>query len=210
MTGSRGGLIALVVGSLVFVAAWNFKKVLLYSAFGALAAAALWLKGPQVFRERAESLTSLEEDYNATSVVGRTAIWKRGIGYTVSNPLTGVGLQNFAVAEGRFFEREGMAARWFTAHNSYVQAFAELGIPGGLIFLSLLGTGFRRGVRLWRQPPREQPQTALWRPEFLAAVTSFSVSGFFLSHAYAFMLWTLLGYISLADRVRRTELGLRV
>src|SRR5678815_3555338 len=84
-----------------------------------------------------------ESDYNRTDETGRVQIWKRGIGYMLSNPLLGVGAGNFPAAEGLlspFAQRQqfGVGVRWSAAHNTLVQVGAELGVVGLVLFVALV------------------------------------------------------------------------
>lgn len=194
-TSSRGGILAVLAGIIVFALGQRWTRTMWLAPFLAVGMVVFWARAPQSFRDRAISILSYEEDYNMTSTVGRKEIWKRGIQHMMNHPITGVGLENFAEAEGLSFQEEGFVAKWFTAHNAYIQAGAELGIPGGLILLSMLWLAGRRAFSLWR------PRSALHHPGLFAALAAFCTSAFFLSHAYAYLLFGLLALIAFADRV---------
>jgi O-antigen ligase len=144
------------------------------------------------------SITNLEDDYNTTAETGRKAVWRRGRGYIREKPLLGVGLGNFPIAEGQALEAANSRGKWSAAHNAYVQAFAELGLPGGTLLIliivsgSVVGVRFARGVRFGDE--------IVTRPEYIASVASYSVSAIFLSHAYFSPYFALVGLIALADR----------
>ncbi|MGH7926743.1 MAG: O-antigen ligase family protein, partial [Candidatus Binatia bacterium] len=137
-TGSRGaflGLIAVGIGLLVMLKSVPVAKRL---AFVAVTAVALAFFAPAGYWEQMKTLTSPKEDYNWTSPTGRREVFKRGVNYTVRHPLTGLGIENFARAEGTLSDRAIAQARdpslpgikWSAPHNSFLQAAAELGIPG--------------------------------------------------------------------------------
>jgi O-antigen ligase len=202
-TGSRGGTLALAVGALLFTLGFPGKRKFL--ALGALCVASLvgWQFAPSTFRDRMQSLTTVEEDYNYTSYAGRKQIWARGRGYIKQHPAFGVGVGNFPIAEGDYAASIGRPAKWSEPHNAYLQAFAELGLFGGGLFVALLITSARRAWRMWystRLLPAE------WhRPEFLSAICAFAASGYFLSHAYFYPLFAICAMIALADRARVLE-----
>lgn len=196
-TGSRGGFVALLVGLLVLTAGLRMSRATVVIALVAIAAPTVWQTAPPVFKERIASLTNLESDYNMTEESGRKGTWTRGLGYALSHPITGVGLSNFSVAEGERLKSLGRVGAWHTAHNTYVQAFAELGFPGGLLLLALLGHSFGIARRMWRSQK-------LHRPEYLAALAAFCSAAFFLSHAYAYHLFAILGLIVHAGHVLAT------
>lgn len=199
-TGSRGGALALVASSMVYlIRQRTIVKVTLGGTF-VLGALVVWHSGPPVLRERLELLRSDEPDYNYTAYTGRKQIWSRAAEYFRQKPITGVGYDNFNIAEGTRLTAMGRVGKWSAPHNSYVQAFVELGAIGGALFIALLATSGWRAVRLFRQLD-EVSYGVGSRPEYLAALSAFIVSGYFLSHAYAWPLFGLLGLIALADRV---------
>ena len=200
-TGSRGGLVGIAAGTLTLFAGLRASRIFVLGVILATAVPIFWAKAPPVFKERVASMTTLGEDYNLTEDYGRIATWRRGIGYTFSHPITGVGMENFSVAEGVRFMRLKVAAPWHTAHNTYIQAFAELGFPGGIVLMILLFYAFRTGARFWRVSPAEERAGIPDRPEYLSAMMAFATAGFFLSHAYTFLLFGLLALFAHADRV---------
>lgn len=207
-TASRGGLLALAVGTIVLLAALSLSRTLVVLVIVALSGGILWEKGPPVFRERAATLLSLEQDYNVTEQTGRFQIWRRGIDYVLERPVTGVGMNNFRIAEGAYLARNSMPGRWSTAHNAYVQAFAELGLVGGCLLLTMLRLGVRQASSLWRpQSWRHRNGASLHRPELLGALLAFCTSAMFLSHAYSYLLFAILALIAFAARVARIEAG---
>jgi O-antigen ligase len=149
------------------------------------------------------SLTNLDQDYNNTEPTGRKAVWERGRGYIRQNPLVGVGVGNFPIAEGQTLDEAQQHGKWSTAHNAYIQAYAELGLPGGTILVVLLVSGAIIGVR-YARGVRFGDETVT-RPEYIASVASYAVSGIFLSHAYFSPMFALLGLLALADRVAEVE-----
>lgn len=196
-TGSRGGTLALVAGALVFVLGMRGGARLGYLLLMLAVGYSAWQWGPEDYRARMISLVKGEEDYNQTHYTGREQIWERGRMYWRENPILGVGAGNFPMAEGRQLELQGLTGKWSVAHNSYIQAFAELGTPGGLIFVALLLAGIRASAPLWR-PRRGTPVEH--RPEYLAALLAAMVGGYFLSHSYAFHMMLTLALATLAGR----------
>src|SRR5258708_30859415 len=108
--------------------------------------------------------------------------------YMAQNPVLGVGAMNFQVAEGTISpmgrrQEYGVGVRWGAAHNTFVQVGAELGIPGLLLFVGLLGSAF---VSLRRVAP-DAARVASQRPvarlaqSLMAAMGGVAGGGFFLS-----------------------------
>jgi O-antigen ligase len=157
-----------------------------------------------------ERITSIADsgDYNMNSPRGRWNIWKRGLGYAATHPLTGVGIANFSTAEGHLSDeaaaRGGSGWKWSTAHNSYLQALAELGFAGGIIFFLLIGRTAKTLIT-WRAPPRPggqaDPLVDLLPPFLGMSFAGYAVSGFFLSFAYTDCAYYLLA-LALATLMR--------
>jgi O-antigen ligase len=207
-SGSRGGMLGLVAGATVYVLGMRGSRRITALALLAVVAAGLWSFSPS-FKNRMSTLTNLEDDYNTYHEYGRKAVWKRGRQYMRDNPVIGVGAGNFPIAEGEYFGLTyagSRGAKWSNAHNAYVQAFAELGVIGGSIFVAILLYGVRQSYRPWRGL---RLRTGEWmhRPELLASLCAFMVSAIFLSHAYFMPMVATVGMIALADRVR--ALGMR-
>jgi O-antigen ligase len=137
-TGSRGGFIALgiVFAYLLFskrVLSTAKKVFLLMALFGILA-----YQIDKLPVERYTTIIDLNQDYNIKSEFGRLSLWKRALEFSLSNPLTGVGVGCYSFALGYTREAEGILPRWQTAHSSYFLIAAEMGIPGILIFIYIL------------------------------------------------------------------------
>lgn len=204
-TSSRGGILALLAGALVFSLGFSVGRSMLIVLALTLLGIVAWNTATPEFRERMGTLTNLEQDYNTTDDSGRKAVWKRGRQYIRDNPFLGVGAGNFPIAEGGTLTDQGRTGKWNAAHNAYIQAFAELGVVGGSLFVGILLAAFVRAASIWRArtvPARSPP---LHRPELLAALLSFCAAAVFLSHAYFLPAFTLFGLIALADRVRTAE-----
>lgn len=204
-TGSRGGALALLVGAIVFLLASRGSRRFLYIALFPLAGSGIWMVAPPEFKQRMVDLAEGKEDYNYTEFSGRKAVWARARVYIARNPITGVGIANFPIMDGEFIKEIGRSGKWSAAHNSYYQSTAELGIPGGLLFILMLLLAAHRGWRLrtgFRHPTTGRTEDS---PEYVAAICAFATSGLFLSHAYFYFLYGLLGLIAYAWRVSQAE-----
>ncbi|HSA57279.1 MAG TPA: O-antigen ligase family protein [Gemmatimonadaceae bacterium] len=193
-TGSRGGTLAFAASALTLclVLPWRFRA--LASFLLIVGVPVVWAVAPPTFRNRVKSLTSLESDYNSYDFFGRKELWKRGIGYAVRNPITGVGLGNFDTAEGETLRALGQGGKWSAAHSAYIQVFAELGFVGGFFWTLLLARAAQIFARLARRRGR---------PEYIAALAGWAMGAVFLSHAY---FWAFFGLIALAALAWQVEL----
>jgi O-antigen ligase len=124
-------------------------------------------------------------------------------------PVTGIGISNFPRAEGTISDKarnwtpSEAGIRWSAAHNSHIEAGAELGIPGLLLWLSMLVGGVAGPLRLRRRLPRawrhgEQDQRFIYAATCYLPISmlGFIVSSTFVSFAYLDPVYVLLAFVS--------------
>jgi hypothetical protein len=227
ISASRGGLVGLVaVGAAMLVL---LKHIPFRVRFGSvlLVAAGLFLTAPDDYWESMRSILSPTEDYNWTDTYGRREVARRGMGYMLSHPLTGIGVGNFGRAEGDMAEQArdvwgSGRIKWSAAHNSFMEAGAEMGIFGFLLFCSLVFGGIVAMHRLRRRLPRSwargDPESRFLYdvPLFLEiALVAFATCGSFLSFAYREPVYVLAAlmvglYASLETRKKRVPRPVRM
>lgn len=221
---SRGGFFGLVMVGLVLFGL--LKRVSLPKRVGLVGALALTLlvTAPEGYWNRMETtVASPTEDYNWNETYGRRMIWKRGLGYMTSNPLTGLGISNFGRAEGTYApalenidpSEIGSQVKWAASHNSFIQVGAETGVAGLVLFCLLVFGGMISMFRLHRRLPERwargdsEVRFLYYLTRYLpASFVGFAVSGFFLSYAYLDPVYVLGAFVagtyaSVASRVRR-------
>jgi O-antigen ligase len=198
-TGSRGGLLGMgaMLAALVLLAPPRQRTRLFGAGFVAALAFLFAVQSNPALRARFGS--TFEKDYNRTATNGRVELWKRGMHYMVTHPVTGVGINNFSVAElgigTELKKQQGITdRRMFTAHNSFVQVGAELGFPGLLAFLAVLATSARGLWRIRRRAVRDRESARVLDEAALASavitsIVGLTVGGFFLSLAYSPMTY---------------------
>jgi O-antigen ligase len=214
-SGSRGGFIGFVAaaaGALVLVnsIAASRRMVLLGATLAALAAGA-----PPGYWKQMGTILQPSDDYNFSSVDGRKALMMRGLFYLERYPVFGLGIDNFAKAECSISPKiktiGNNAVRCRAPHNSYVQAAAELGIPGMIAWVSLVIGGILAPLRMRRRLPRAwtsgtDAQRFIYGATtfFPIAMIGFAVTALFVSFAYmdtVYLLSALLGGLYVAARV---------
>jgi O-antigen ligase len=126
------------------------------------------------------------------STESRAAFLVAGLNMGARNPVTGVGFGNFpkqwqSYSIGTIFE-SGI----HTAHNSWILAFAETGLPGLFLLIGLFITTLLRAVKV-------HPS----HPELVSAIVGYGVAMTFLSHTYAFYPYVLFALILAAAKIRR-------
>jgi O-antigen ligase len=203
-SGSRGGFLAFLAVGVFLLVKHKGIPVRLRVGSVILAVVVMSAFGTAQYWTLMQSILHPETDYNwsGNSDRGRMEIWKRGIGYMLSHPLTGVGPDDFEYAEGQSqFNQDRLAQGrgWAYAapHNSFVQIGAELGVTGLLLFVAILYSLFRymnqaaKAIRA-RAGPGANDRVAMAMAVF-GSLLAYMIAGFFLSQGYAAMLYGLLG-----------------
>ena len=196
-SGSRGafiGLVALLVSLLLLVKQVSVVSRLIIAI---VVVAGVAVASPPGYWRQMGTILRPTEDYNWNVPGGRKAIWLRGLGYMKSYPVFGVGIGNFGRAEATISDRArnwspGQAGiKWTAPHNSFVEAGAELGVPGLVLWSSLVFGGIVAMRRLRRRLPRRWA-TGTPDERFLYLATTyipvslvgFGFSAFFVSFAF--------------------------
>ena len=201
LTGSRGGAIGLAV-VLIAMTAYpldlaksgelkQFAPARMLVRWGLIAAmgVVVWGHLPSDSQERLLTLLDLRHDYNADPDLNasRTVIWRRDVILALERPI-GYGMGSASAVDGL------NGGQYFTAHNSLVQAFVELGALGLFFFLATYYVTWRelgRITTLGRDAgkDRQSARLALYARAFRIALAGNLCAGFFLSQAYSASLW---------------------
>jgi O-Antigen ligase len=180
-TQSRGGqLVFLTVLAIYFVRRLGVRRGL---AIGVVLALPLLLFGG---REGGE-----------VSTMERLECWWVGLHLVQASPGFGVGF-------AQFNEHHNL-----TAHNSFILAAAELGLPGMLLWTSIIYLSVKIPIQALRA--HLPPVSRSWAIALLASTAGLAVGSFFLSYAYKDVLWIYVGLTGvLYHAIRRHEPGFRV
>ena len=199
LTGSRGGVLAAVVGIVVIMLCGGSTRraVGLVVVVGLAVAVAL-----------RQAPASLEDRLVETSSTGRTDIWQLGLDTCPTYCVHGSGFGSFpAVYEEEFRtnpEGGGFRTAGFRAHNIWLQALIETGVTGLLLLL----LAFAATVRDVRKLPRED------RGPPLGALLALAVASSLISNLTFKYFWLVLMYaavvVSAADHTRRESMAERV
>lgn len=172
-TGSRGGQLTFgaVLGA-YFIKKYGWKKGVLVGA--AMALPLILLGG----RSGHDADASTHERLNCSA---------EGIKMSILYPFTGVGYSQFT-------EHHPL-----TAHNAYVLAAGELGLPGVFFFGAILYLAVRIPLAVLRFEMAESPDARVIKAlamAILATSAGAMVGIFFLSWTYHYVLWIHLGLVS--------------
>lgn len=207
-TGSRGAFVGLVVVGLALLVMLRTVSVAKRVGFVVVTVVALAIAAPPGYWEQMHTLVNPTRDYNWDAVDGRRAVATRGLDYMMGRPVFGLGINNFWRAECFTSEKvrnhvPGTGIRCTPPHNSFVEAGAETGIPGLVLWSSLVFGGIIAMVRLRRRMPAawingDPEQRFLYLvPLYLAlAMIGFAVASFFVSFAWLDMVYMLAAFMA--------------
>ena len=135
------------------------------------------------------------DQFAADSARHRFDILKTGLHIAASHPVLGVGIGGYSEANARYAPQLGER----DAHNTYVSLAAEMGFPGLLLWLGLVGSVLAQ-VRRRRAHLEADDRTiqVLWIER---AVIGFLVAGFFASYADLTMFYLFLGILWAASNM---------
>jgi putative inorganic carbon (HCO3(-)) transporter len=196
VTYSRGGFLGLL--GMALVLAWKlgrrhrlavvFMLVLCFGAFLALA--------PQNYGSRIASITKSGASGEA-SAMERRALLVRSISVALHNPVFGVGMANFPI----------VSYHNLVTHNAYTQVASEMGLIALAVYLLIMFLPLKGLRRLERETlPQAHEQRAFYLAVGLqAALVGYMVSSFFLSVAYGWTIYYLVGYAVCLRRLHESR-----
>ena len=206
-TGSRGAFVAIFVSAIALCIivrsmATRMKLMLVFLLLTVCGIVAALSDPVAVRRLTAVSLSSEgpsaeggDDLYARSSQLARQELLEMSVNYTLSHPLLGVGMGQFAVAVDGDARKEGKQSSWAGTHNSYTQMSAECGIPAALCYIAVIFLSIRSNWKLFRQAgdsPRQEDTAAMALSLFLA-LTSLGVATFFYHNAYGYYIPALAG-----------------
>jgi O-antigen ligase len=112
---------------------------------------------------------------------GRIQLWSDGMLLFRQNPLVGIGVDNYVKEAGH------------VAHNSFLHAFTEMGLSGGMLFLGAFYVALRSLHRL-SSGGRQivQPELRGLQPLILALLAGYTTGMLALSLCYIVPTYTML------------------
>ena len=202
---SREGLVALaavMVGAVLFGGRWRRRAVVLLAIGVCVTLSYFFVLAPLAARQRV----------TMTDTSGRSSIWTVAWRVVEAHPVLGVGNDNFILVEGRYVNQPGAVLATYiignprVVHNAYLEALADLGVPGLLTLLAVLVGSIGAGVRAAWMFERldDRPMELLSRCVVLAIVAVLTAA-VFVSSEYGKYLWLLLAVCpALLALARRT------
>jgi putative inorganic carbon (HCO3(-)) transporter len=180
LTSSRGGLLAFLTAlGGIFLIHSRRKGLAIFLA--ACVCGTLFLLAPG----RMGDMDSKEESANS-----RLGYWQNGINQLFAYPLQGIGYGQFPSVNGGY-----------TAHNTFVLCFAEIGSFGYFCWMGFIYYGFKKDRSTEERPDRSIASGTAEKilpvledlPGSRLALASYLVACFWISRTYALPTYVLLG-----------------
>jgi putative inorganic carbon (hco3(-)) transporter len=203
-TYSRGGFLSLgaVSGILFWRSPHKLKTILAIAVVALLVLPVL----PGQFWDRMSTITAPSEDGDNSSE-SRLHFWQVAVAMATDRPLVGVGHSGYPRAYNKYDWTEGKYGANRAVHSAWFGVLAELGYPGLLLFVAIIGSSFLACRRVRRAAARgEVPaEMAPYAIALESALVAFVVGGSFVSFQYNEMLWHFFALSVALERVAVAE-----
>lgn len=198
VTFSRGGFLGLACGSALLAWRLRRRKPLGVALCGAAALCLLLVLVPAGYGSRLASIFDHSLDA-VGSASQRQNLLFLSIKVALANPLLGIGIGCFPI----------VSIRGLVTHNAYTQVAAEMGLLACAVFLMFLVTPFR-GLRRVEREAGAGRGAGDARFYYLsvglqASIVGYMVGAFFISSAYMWYTYYLVGYAVCLRRIREAE-----
>lgn len=196
---SRGAFLGVLVLSVFFALKIGRRSKVEVIAVLIVGTLAMIVLAPSGYGDRLLSIFLPGLDPNGSADTRRGELF-RSIYVAVRHPLLGIGMGNY---------QPNMSNNGLVTHNSYTQVGAEMGLLALGLYTMFIVTPIRRLAVIARQSlsARETSQFYYLALGLQASLLVFMVSSFFLSVAFAWNIYYLVGYAVCFRRIYESETG---
>lgn len=195
-TQSRGGLLGVIAVFGIFGIRKIKSKLLLFSLGGILAIFLFIFAG---ISDR-KSGGAAEEGMDA-SAQGRLYAWEAAVGMAVSNPITGVGIDNFY--SNYYYYSKHWDGLNHAVHSTWFGVLAETGFVGFAVFVIFIIFLMKAAARSVKQIDAHNrcssitidPSMQACSQAIYAGLVGTVVSGTFLTHGFTWPIYILAGLV---------------
>ncbi|HVS20781.1 MAG TPA: O-antigen ligase family protein [Pyrinomonadaceae bacterium] len=196
---SRGAFIGMIVVS-IFIAlklGRGHRLEIVLAVLGV--AAAIILLAPDKYGGRLLSIFFPSLDPAGSANARRGELF-RSINVALHHPLLGIGMGNY---------QPEMSFKGLVTHNSYTQVAAEMGTAALVCYTMFIVTPLRKLARIARETFEARGNSRFYYMALglQASLLAYMVSSFFLSVAYSWYVFYLVGYAVCLRRLYESEAG---
>ena len=194
-TQSRGGLLG-IAAILSFFLYQKVKNPIVVGMCAAVAMLAMMVFAGIGDRQSGGAA----EDGVDASAMGRIYAWQVAINMALSNPLTGVGVDNFYV--NYYFYSPHWDGKNHAVHSTWFQVLGETGFVGIGIFVLLIASIYRSLSRVYCiNALNPNDQVAVNANALKAGLIGFMVAGTFLTQAFTWPLYIILALTIALEKI---------
>lgn len=195
-TQSRGALLGTVAVFAIFMSRMTKSRTLVAIGFAAVAVILYAAMDISERRSGGDAEPLLDE-----SAAGRLIAWRAGINMALANPLTGVGLNNFALSFSEYTATS--VPRDLAPHSTWFGVLGETGFPGLIVFVLMtaaLIASARRSEQIMRLQAGD-PTLRAFATALIAGAWGYCVSGSFLTQGFTWPLYILIGLTAALEKI---------
>jgi len=186
LTDSRGGFIALMIGVAAYIVfRWGKKGIMWGSLLLPLAAA-------QFATQRMTDVNAINQGTGQQ----RVQLWHDGLMLLKLHPIFGIGPDEFTNFIGK------------AAHNSFVQAYAELGFAGGTLFVGAFYFAIATLYRIHHADHDDESEQQFLHPSVyvvFSILAGYPLAIFMLNHLYGTSTYLVLGLATATVRINAPD-----
>ncbi|MGO8796756.1 MAG: O-antigen ligase family protein [Candidatus Sulfotelmatobacter sp.] len=205
LTGSRSGLLALIIS--ISVCVWEYgvkgkRRQLVVATIVLFIVGFSAAMSSSYYRARVLSIVmgkvQGESSEAVASAESRKELLKLSVMTALTHPILGIGPGCFSLMAD---------AGWKVAHNAYTELAAESGIPALVLFLMALGSAFKNIVQIRKSPQyRDDPEFTLFTQALWAGLAAYMTGSFFASTEYNLYPYFVIGYTCAMVRITSVSL----
>jgi putative inorganic carbon (HCO3(-)) transporter len=149
---------------------------------------------PGAFWNRIQTIHDYGQEQDA-SALGRLHFWTVALSMAAANPLLGVGFNGYNKAYDSFDASDGAFGRQRSVHSTYLGLVGELGYPGLVLYVTILGCSFTACGQVRKLASRNEVPIELGMAAVAleSSLVAFIVTGAFLPSQYNEMAWHFIG-----------------
>lgn len=194
ITQSRGGLLSMSTATVMVIYLKAKRKILAFSIMGSLGFLMVLAMGI------GDRLLRSNEQGIGESAMGRLYAWEAAWKMALSNPLTGVGMDNFY--NNYYLFTPHWDGKNHAVHSTWFEVLSETGFIGFTLFAILLYGVLVQSRRLVRRLQAQDNKAAITFAESIwVSYIALSISSTFLTQAFTWPLYILLGLLLALERL---------
>jgi len=196
---SRGAFIGVLVAFVFFALRIGRRSKFEIAILLVVASAAMILLAPSGYGDRLLSIIMPGMDSNGSADTRRGELF-RSIYVALRHPLLGIGMGNY---------QPNMSYKGLVTHNSYTQVAAEMGMTALVLYTAFIVRPLRKLASIARETFADRKDSHFYYLALglQASLLVYMVSSFFLSVAYAWNIYYLVGYAVCFRRIYESSTG---